>query len=258
MEVTEVQTAAPTPQVGESVATPEKEAPQGEVRQQENETQEQQKPESKTPEWAERRFRKLTEQKYQARAEADMARREAEALRQRLSQYEVQPQQARQEANQDPYVLAEQIAEQRLKAQQFDQRANSIVELGSKEFKDDFAGAVKNLQLLGALFDDKGAPTEFSEAVAEYDQPHKILYHLGTNPDEAERILSLPARAQARELARLEARLSQDRPVEPPAVSKAPPPVKPVGAKAVSDGGPSEKDDIATWMKKRSAEVKKR
>jgi hypothetical protein len=73
-------------------------------------------------------------------------------------------------------------------------------------------------------------------------------------PGMAERILGLSPRAQARELAKLEISLSQKAaPVTP--VSKAPAPVKPIGAKSTASDGLSDKDNIADWMKKRQREA---
>jgi hypothetical protein len=207
-----------TPEVeGETVAQPVESEQKGDAQ---AETAEQPKAKPETPEWAERRFQKLTQQKYEARAQAEMARQRAAELEARLATYEGQPQQQPQEV--DVQRMAEQIAEQKFRSQAFDQKANSVVEQGKSLFKDDFAGAVKNLQLMGALFDERGAPTEFAESVMDYDKPAVLMHHLGTHPDEAERILGLSARGQARELTKLEIRLGQKQ--EPP-VSNAPAPI---------------------------------
>ncbi len=70
-------------------------------------------------------------------------------------------------------------------------------------------------------------PIEASEA------PGKILYHLAKNPDEAERIASLPLGQQAREIWKLEQTLASAKPPVKP--SAAPEPIKPLGgSKAVS------------------------
>ncbi len=209
------------------------------------ETTEQLKSKPETPEWAERRFQKLTQQKYEARAQADMARQRAAELEARLAAYE-QPQQP-QPQSADVHRMAEQIAEQKFRAQAFDTKANSVVEAGKAAFKDDFTAAVKNLQLMGALFDDRGAPTEFAESIMDYDKPAVLMHHLGTHPDEAERILGLSARGQARELAKLELRLSQSAPAQ----SAAPKPLEPSKPAARSTKSPADMTDRewAKWVK---------
>ena len=239
----EVMDQTATPEVeGETVAQPEVIEQKGDAQ---TETAEQPKAKPETPEWAERRFQKLTQQKYEARAQADAARQRAAELEARLATYEGQPQR-----DQVPDVqrLAEQIADQRIRAQAFDSKANSVVENGKTEFKDQFPAAVKNLQLLGALFDDRGVPTEFAESVMDYEVPHKILYHLGTHPDEAERILGLSARGQARELAKLEISLSQKNETQS---SNAPKPLDPAKPSARATKSPAEMTDAeyAKWRK---------
>jgi hypothetical protein len=62
----------------------------------------------------------------------------------------------------------------------------------------------------------------------ESDQSADIVYHLAKNPEEAKRIAALPAYAQAKEIGKLEDRLSAKKPIK---VSNAPEPIKPV------DGG---------------------
>jgi hypothetical protein len=70
-----------------------------------------------------------------------------------------------------------------------------------------------------------------AEAIIESEKGAEVLYHLGSHPDEAKRIAMLSPLAAARELGRIEARLSMP---APRTTTKAPPPVKPVGA---SDAG---------------------
>ncbi len=70
-----------------------------------------------------------------------------------------------------------------------------------------------------------------AEPVDECENPAAVLYHLAKNPDEAERIASLPAAKQAREIWALDARLKSGAPAKQP--SKAPAPINPVGGKTV-------------------------
>lgn len=91
-------------------------------------------------------------------------------------------------------------------------------------------------------------------AVEATEAPGKVLYHLVKNPEEAERIASLPVGQQAREMLKLEATLSAKAPVKP---SKAPEPIAPVaGAKA---GNADEMPDPAKkpeeWLKWRNRQL---
>ena len=91
-------------------------------------------------------------------------------------------------------------------------------------------------------------------AVEAADQPGKVLHYLAKNPDEAERIASLPVGKQAREIVRLEEKLAKP-PVKP---SNAPEPIKPVGGgkSAVGDEMPDAKTQPEKWLKWRQAQVR--
>jgi soluble cytochrome b562 len=86
------------------------------------------------------------------------------------------------------------------------------------------------------------------------ENPGKILYHLKKNPDEAERIASLPLGQQAREIWKLEQTLMSAKPPVKP--SKAPEPIKPIGGKtAVGDEMPDPAKDPDKWMKWREGQI---
>lgn len=63
------------------------------------------------------------------------------------------------------------------------------------------------------------------EAIAESDVPVQLVYHLGQNPKEAERIANLSPAAQIRELVKLEQKFTAK-----PTPTQTPPPIKPNGA----------------------------
>ncbi len=90
--------------------------------------------------------------------------------------------------------------------------------------------------------------------IVESDEPHKVLKHLGDNPDEASRILGLNPVAMARAIGALEVRLSQ--PKTKPAASKAPAPITPVSARTGSVHALSDEADMKTWMAARNAQTK--
>lgn len=119
-------------------------------------------------------------------------------------------------------MTAEQVRAEaaRLVAQEkFDAACNTVFDAGKAEFPD-WDASLRTFQMLG------GAPQEFLEAVTSMDAGHKVLHHLGQNPEEAERLLSLPPLRMALELARLESTVGQAKPAP---VSQAPAPITPVG-----------------------------
>ncbi|HTJ94267.1 MAG TPA: hypothetical protein VL424_14325 [Pararobbsia sp.] len=196
--------------------------------------------------------RKRHEEVNRERARADAAERELAALRTPKTDDNGQPTQVRPE---DIDRIANQRADALVVKREFDAKCTALVDNGSKEFGADFDKAVKTLGSLQAIVDEKGEFTDFAKAIVESDEPHKLMKHLGDNPDEAARILLLNPTQQAREIGRLEARLSTQ-PATQPAVSKAPPPPSHVGTRNVASAAPSDKDDIKTWMAKREAQVR--
>ena len=83
-------------------------------------------------------------------------------------------------------------------------------------------------EVAGADFPVTGA---MSSAIVDSEKPHEVMYHLGKNPEEAERISKLGPVAQIREVTKLEAKLAK--PVTKKATS-ASEPIKPVGGKGSS------------------------
>lgn len=97
-----------------------------------------------------------------------------------------------------------------------------------------------------------------ADPIAHSDMPARLLYHLATNPEEAERIADLPMGKQAREIWKLEQKLASEKPPVKP--SKAPEPIKPLdGAKAkpAADDEPDAAKDPQGWTKWRQRQVHK-
>lgn len=90
---------------------------------------------------------------------------------------------------------------------------------------------------------------EMAEILLEMDNGTDVLYQLGKNPEEAARISQLSAVSAARELGKIEAKLSGRK---PQSQSKAPEPIKPAGSTAKVEKDPSEMDpsEFAQWRKK--------
>lgn len=73
-----------------------------------------------------------------------------------------------------------------------------------------------------------------AETIRASEVGPELAYHLGSNPKEAERIARLSPYLQAKEIGRIEAKLSDAPPVKK--TSSAPAPIKPVTARATSSG----------------------
>jgi hypothetical protein len=113
-------------------------------------------------------------------------------------------------------------AEQLAATSRFNEQCNKIAEKGKESFAG-FDTALANLNAVGALGANSN-PT-FLQTVAELPEAHKLLYHLGNNPDEAARINSLPPLKMAIELAKIETKIALPQTKQ---TSKAPPPITPV------------------------------
>jgi hypothetical protein len=100
------------------------------------------------------------------------------------------------------------------------------------------------------------------ELIAESPEGPQLAYYLANNRDIAAQIANLPPMLAAREMGRIEARISAPAP-KPPPVSKAPPPPPKVDV-ADSDADPSpddpESDKLSNeqWLKKRNKQANSR
>jgi hypothetical protein len=90
---------------------------------------------------------------------------------------------------------------------------------------------------------------EMAELIAEAENGDDIFYHLGKNPVELERISLLDSRDMARELGRLETRLS----IPKPRTTKAPKPVTPL-----DESGKQEPDYSNETMAQYAARMNKK
>lgn len=237
-EVEVVGSVAPTDAVEqEAIAVEEVDSPEataGEV----EETPEQAEEKAKKEPWFQKRIGELTREKYEAKRAAETAAQEAQKMRDYVAQIQ-QGNQPDGELDVESYVskkAAEMVAER-----SFNEACNKVYETGKAEFPD-FDRAVANLQMVGVNRD-------FLEIVSSSDAGHKVLNHLGADLDEAARIAALPPLQMARELTRLEYKLNQ--PQAKP-VSKAPAPIKPIGAGGSPATGLSDDLPIEEWMARRN------
>ena len=183
-------------------------------------------------------------------ADVYRTRGENEALKARLAELEASSGKTEPTRDTDDVnVRAEQIAS----AKVFTQRANELVEAGTKKHSD-FTSALRDLASeVGEFVKPNGMPSAFMEAVLEVaDKPTELLYHLGKNPDIAEDLSGLSPYKLAQKLTRIEAEMTEKASVK---TSKAPAPLTPVkGVASDSSLGPGLSD--AEWMKRREAQIR--
>lgn len=106
---------------------------------------------------------------------------------------------------------------------------------------------------------------DMAEVIQDSDDGPALAYHLGKNPDVADRIAQLPPKAAARELGKIEARLAFEREkAKAEKVSKAPPPppkvegTEPVIGNVKPDDPESDKLSDDEWVRRRNKQVERR
>ena len=131
---------------------------------------------------------------------------------------------------------------------------NNERETFRKQMKESAAGIEDFDAVLAGIKPTDAVANISASAIEAADAPGKVLYHLVSNPEEAERIAALSVGKQAREIVRLEEKLAKP-PVKP---SKAPEPIKPVvgGKSAVGDEMPNPQTHQKEWMEWRQRQVR--
>lgn len=208
-----------TPATQEAPETGTEQTPESEA-----DKQEEQRPKHKP--WFQERIDQLTREKYDERRRAESLEAMLESLR-------------KGEANDNPPkppVNIDEEVNKRLAARQFDDKCNEVYSSGKSEFGD-FDDTLGNFRMLGGL------QQPFLEAVTQLPDAHRVLYALGSDMDNAARIMSLPPVPMAIELAKL-----ASKPVSAKPVSNAPKPIRPIDGAPKGNPDPS-KMTMDEWIK---------
>lgn len=262
-DTTGLNTPTPTPPLGEGTPTPQPGAT----------PQPQPTPDPMVPL---ARFESVTAQKWDAIREAERVKAElaqANSELERLRAGGQTPPASGTSATPPAAPLARVVAPQadvdaRARQMLFDQRCVEVANEGKKAHTD-FDAALDALRGVSPLIDAIGRPAlpqTLIEAAIETGLGSEVLYALGKNTAEADRIMTLPPVKQAVEVARFAEGLRprSDGAGAPEArVSGAPPPIKPVvnGRAAISPNDlPLDSPDLpmAEFIKRRDAEEKAR
>jgi hypothetical protein len=218
------------------------------------------------PAWFQRRIDQLSAERSEARRENEALKQQLDVVLSRLTQttaaqpaadaQDAAPAQAKPVAaapvkpaliDADIDRLVAERAAQLSKVKSLDEACNKVYETGAEEFPD-FEDKLGTFKLLG------GVQPHFLEMMTALPNAHKVLYELGKDPDNAERVMRMePARA-AIELAKLDAKLGAP---ASRAVSRAPAPIKPVDATSRAESDP-ENMSMSEFVKWREAKDKAR
>jgi hypothetical protein len=204
--------------------------------------------EQKTIRKLQRRIDRLTAGRGAAAREAELLREQL-TQRQRAAETDDQEDDGRRIDPKDIDRIANERAQELVRRQQAAQTAGKVLEAGKK--LTGFQEAVAALGEEVRLIDAKGLPTPFMEAVFESDKPAELLHYLGNNPEEAAAFANLTPAQTGRRLARLEDQLKQGA----KSASSAPAPLRPVNARSAPGNLPSDDDDTKTWMLKEQARL---
>lgn len=152
--------------------------------------------------------------------------------------------------------LAQQKAREIAAQKEWNDRCNSVVEAGRKEFPD-FNQQVDRLKGLVDFNDRAEAQRYVSlvEAALDTGEGHRLIHALGQDLDEAARLMRLSPTKMAVELTKMALK-----PVDP--VSGVPKPITPLGSRgaphtAVEPDDPERGDRLSTaeWMRRREAQI---
>ena len=180
------------------------------------------------------------------------ATRRAEQAESELARYRQSQAPAQQTETQPPagYVPASEVdkrAAERIAEERFVNSCNATAEAGQAKYPD-FQTAVSNFGLLG------GVKPEFLQAITALgtDDGAKVFYELGSNPDDAARVMSLPPVQMAMEVAR-----RASAPVKQAPVSKVPAPIEPITTNSVRAGPPDAAKSPEAYRKWFAEEYRK-
>lgn len=180
---------------------------------------------------AKARISELYGQKKAAERAADMAVREAQALRRQLQEIhqttDPNDWQQQQRADVRSAVKEERLTQLHQEAVNSAQQAVELRERGFMAKVDAARERMPDIDDALRTFSQLPVSETAADIISESDKAAEISYFLAKNEGEARRIAGLPPHKQAYELAKIEARVS---PAVPRRTSNAPPPVPMVGA----------------------------
>jgi hypothetical protein len=125
------------------------------------------------------------------------------------------------------------------------EKAEQVTQAGSSKYAD-----FNEVVVQGAQNQEWTLTKEMFELAAETSVPADVLYHLASNPEEADRVATLPLAQQALWFGRMEAKLAT--PDTPPArkLTQAPEPMASVRGSGSRATVPDDTDDLDAFSRK--------
>jgi hypothetical protein len=207
------------------------------------EVAEEPKVEEPKPDWRERELKAKHRQLQEAkRREVELQRRAeaAEALAAKFNQ-------TNDKSPELPVVPASEVekrAQELLAQQRYLDECNKTAQKGETTYSNGWKEAVSNLEMLGG-FDQ----ATMNGALAT-DDPAKVLYELGKNPDQYHRIMEMPLERRIIEMSKIAMAQTQVK-----KVSEAPAPVTTVGGRSAPSATVLSDDmDDPKWFQTRRAQ----
>lgn len=217
-------------------------------------TQTDEKKEKKVPKWLQERVNQATLEKHAETRKRLMAEDQVRALTEELAK---RPKAEKNEDVAQPVKAgysedevdrrATEKAKEIANTNAFTVKCNAIFDKGVEDYSD-FKEVLGNFNMLGGMNKD------FLETVTELDDAPAIIHALGSDPEEASRIMALKPSKMAIELSRMERDLASGK--QKP-VSKAPAPIRPVDARgaAAEKGLEDPKLSTKAWIAERNKQL---
>lgn len=230
---------------------------EGEVAAAEGEAKPVEEKPKQTP-WFQKRIDELTAEKYAERAAKDQLTRENEALKALVAKPDTEAQAAEKpetaaKAPDDFEKAVEARVAAQMAQQSYNSQAQAVWNSGVEMYGAKFPEAIGNLDAAGV------GPKEnlpFIQTAFATEAPGQLLYALGSDPEEAMRIASLPPTQMAIAMDRMARELK----ATTPKTSAAPAPIAPVnGVRAAKTFDPADtSSDMKTWMEQREKQLAKK
>lgn len=202
-------------------------------------------------------------QKEKAKAEAKAERRALKAYRETLERFapqqpNQQPQPANDRPARDKYANDEDWVEavtdwklEKREREVVQQQQQAKAKTVADKTENIYAEAQKIPGFDREAFDELPLTPAIANALIDSDVPAKLMHHLASHPEEAERIAGLSPARQAAEIGKLETKLASA-----PKVSNAPAPIKPIGTRgSATNSDPSKMtmEEYAAFRKQAGA-----
>lgn len=225
-----------------------------------------------------RKFDRLTREKYELRGQNDELRTRLASIEERLSAK--LPEASAEDPAPKPeqfgtyeefvqanarWVVRQELKTHTAKQTETQQREDSQADLKATydahlERVDEAIERIEDYEdVVATLSGPRGnVPQEVGLAIMELDNGPDVLYHLAKNPAELARLRELTPLKAVAELGKISDKLTVDPEDSPPpkTAKAAPAPMKPLKKSAPTATGLSDDDDINAWLAKRNQQVR--